>query len=223
LTEGQIEKYRNKINFFISEPDKGIFDAMNKGIDVCKGKYIGFLNAGDYYESNALSQLAANNQIGLDHGVIYGNTNLIIKLRNEVYSTKLKPKPKITEELLIAPMFCHQSSFVKQDLFRKVGYFDNVGIAGDWLHFVKLFRTEVSFKYFDITIANYLEGGASTSTAGFKESFKYKKEFKTFRFRDHIQLMLFRIKNFKPTKNLVNLIIWKTKIVLHSQRFKRIE
>lgn len=218
-----IEKYKDKIDFFCSEPDRGIFDAMNKGILMCTGQYLGFLNAGDFYEDDILLKLSEKVKHYKEIGVFYGKTNLLINLKSSAYSLEIVPNSNVNEKIFISPMFCHQSSFVQRNLFEEVGYFDDVGVAGDWLFFVKLFKKNVPFRYLNLTIANYLEGGASTTTAGFKESFKYKKQFNTFGFRDHLQLIWFRIKNFKPTKTLLHFIMWKLKINIYRNRFKKLK
>ncbi|RZK09834.1 MAG: glycosyltransferase [Flavobacterium sp.] len=218
-----IQKYKDKIDYFSSERDNGIFDAMNKAIEVCNGRYIAFLNAGDYYEPNVLSNLSVQLSNADKAGVVYGNTNLIIALGQKRYSTMISPRAMIDDQILIGPMFCHQSSFVKRELFDDFGGFENVGITGDWLYFVKLYNRGIIFKYVDITIANYLEGGASTTAAGFKESFEYKKKFGTFRFRDNFKLLLFYIKNFQPTKVILNLILWKTKMIIHKNKYTKLD
>ncbi|HDY89306.1 MAG TPA: glycosyltransferase, partial [bacterium] len=71
-----IKKYKKYIKYCISEPDKGIYDAMNKGIKIAKGDYINFLNAGDfYYENNVLSYLFDNLDKSVD--LLYGDSYLI--------------------------------------------------------------------------------------------------------------------------------------------------
>lgn len=68
-----IKKYADKITYWVSEPDKGIYDAMNKGVREAKGKYITFLNAGDfYYNQDSLLQLIQKGEIDNDPDVIYG-------------------------------------------------------------------------------------------------------------------------------------------------------
>lgn len=79
-TDGTIEiikKYENRIHFWISEPDNGIYDAMNKGIDKATGQWINFMNAGDcFHDNKVLESLFGENNY--DNCIaIYGNTNLV--------------------------------------------------------------------------------------------------------------------------------------------------
>lgn len=217
-----IKKYEDKIDLWISESDKGIFDAMNKGVELAKGKYIALLNAGDYYESHVLKKVEEIISRNQDAGVIYGDTNLIIPVGNNLYSLNIIPNTVVDERLMIAPVFCHQSSFVKRDLFLRLGYFDNVSIAGDWLHFIKLYKNQVRFLYINETISNYLEGGASTTAKGFKESFKFKKEFGTFRNKDYLTLVIFHLKDNAFFKRYLSSVLWKLKILKNKSKYKKL-
>ena len=68
-----IRKYSSYISYWISEPDKGIYDAMNKGIAYAKGEYIGILNSDDWYVKNSLSTIANQIQNNPNIDIIYGN------------------------------------------------------------------------------------------------------------------------------------------------------
>ena len=74
-TLNKIKKYKNKISVFISEPDAGIYDAMNKGILSATGDYISFMNAGDtYFSKYALEKVFSKPK---DQDIIYGDVNII--------------------------------------------------------------------------------------------------------------------------------------------------
>lgn len=66
-----IKRYQDKISFWISEPDMGIYDAMNKGISYAKGDYIGIINSDDWYELDAIEKIVS--KIKEDPIIIYGN------------------------------------------------------------------------------------------------------------------------------------------------------
>lgn len=217
-----IKKYENKISYWISEPDKGIFDAMNKGIALANGTFVSLLNAGDYYEEGILEKVSSIISKNDEAGVIYGDTNVIISVGREKYSLNIVPNTVIDDRLMVAPVFCHQSSFVKKSLFTKYGYFDNVSIAGDWLHFVNLYRNNVRFLYFNETVSNYLEGGASTTAKGFKESFEFKKKFGTFRMKDYLTLFIFHVKDNVYFKKYFNSILWRIKILRNRSKYRKI-
>jgi len=217
-----IKKYTDKINYWISEKDKGIFDAMNKGLQNVNGEFVAFMNAGDYYELEACAEMVMVMKQYLGVDVFYGDTNLIISTLKFKYGYKIYPTPTIDDNILIAPLFCHQSSFVRREMFDKYGSFDNVGIAGDWLHFVTLYNNGAKFKYVNKPIANYLEGGASTTVKGFRESFLYKRKFGTFRKKDYLTLFFFYIKDNYVFRNIINPLLWRGKIFINPTRYKKL-
>ena len=70
-----IKKYEDRIDYWVSERDRGIYDAMNKGIDLASGEWINFMNAGDGLDSYSILNEIFSNKINLKIGLIYGNTN----------------------------------------------------------------------------------------------------------------------------------------------------
>ena len=105
----------------ISEQDQGIFDAMNKGIQMARGRYINFMNADDkFHDSEVLETLFANQE--LDDDVIYGNTVRVS--RDEKWMTKADP----IEFMKWNMPFCHQSSITKTSIM-KTEFFD---LAFEW-------------------------------------------------------------------------------------------
>ncbi len=108
-----INSYNDSITKWVSEKDKGIYDAMNKGIKLAKGEYIGFLNAGDLYcYKNTLSELFSNIPSSID--IIYGDMILSNGHKNR---KKYHKATEFTKENLInkgTGVLCHQSLFVKR-------------------------------------------------------------------------------------------------------------
>lgn len=100
----------------ISEPDKGLYDAMNKGLKLAKGKYVLFLNAGDaFYDSDTLQKYAR--EAYRDADIIYGDT-LIVNNQGEVTGERhLKAPEKLNENSFSKGMLiCHQAFMAKKDL-----------------------------------------------------------------------------------------------------------
>jgi glycosyltransferase involved in cell wall biosynthesis len=214
-----IREYEDRIDYWMSEKDNGVFSAMNKGIAVAKGNFIGFLNSGDYYEFKAVEIIVDKIKNNQYIGVIYGNTNLIISVWGKRYFYTVKPSPVIDHNIKIAPLFCHQSSFVSKKTIERYGDFDEVKVAGDWLYFVRLYDNAVPFFYIDEQIANYLDGGISTTAKGFKESFPYKKKFGTFKKIDYLRLLLFYIKGLSIYKNYIYPIRWTISIFINPKKY----
>lgn len=82
-----IKKYADRLAYWVSEPDKGIYDAMNKGIDIATGDYINFMNAGDkFYQHNTVASLLESFTIMEPTTIIYGDT--LVKHKNRISLNK---------------------------------------------------------------------------------------------------------------------------------------
>ena len=143
-----IRKYDDRIDCWISEPDKGIYDAMNKGIDLATGEWINFMNAGDSFHSQTVLQDIFKADFDKSVGVLYGNT---YKIYPEF--SKIETPPKINHMKKSLP-FCHQSSFVKRE--QAMRKFDlRYKYASDNAFFYSLYMDNINFTYINQIISNY--------------------------------------------------------------------
>lgn len=158
-----LKKYNNLVTIWISEPDKGLYDAMNKGIIMATGDLVGILNSDDTFKSNTvleeLAQFHSSNIIDASIGDIiqHNDKNEIIRL----YSSK-NWKP---EKLSIGFMPPHPSIFFKRDLFDKYGLYNlSFKIGADYELITRFFfKNGISWKYSGITTTSMLVGGVSSS------------------------------------------------------------
>lgn len=136
------EKYKNRINTFISEKDNGIYNAMNKGIKLSHGEYLLFMNAGDsFYDKNVLSKFV---ECGLDKDIIYSNCVTAFSLpRIETYPEVLDSSFWIQNSLP------HQATLIKNSLFKKYGMYDeNYKIVSDYVKWIELIHiNKCSYKH----------------------------------------------------------------------------
>ncbi len=156
-----IESNKEHFAYWVSEPDAGIYDAMNKGIAQAKGDYILFLNSGDIlYKDDVLSKVTPTLDLGEE--IVYGN--LWIEDEQGRGFTNTYPDT-IDFSFLKKTSLGHASTFINKALFEKYGmYRTDLTIVSDWAFFVKVFSAEnVSHKHIDLTIAHFYEGGISTS------------------------------------------------------------
>ncbi|MDI3322138.1 glycosyltransferase family 2 protein [Pinibacter soli] len=125
-----IKQHSEKINYWVSEPDAGIYNAMNKGVIKATGEYCLFLNSGDYLiNSNILDVVFHSKNPNEDF--VYGN---IMRLNKNGKEYEHKAPEKLTFfTFYFSSSICHQAIFYKRDLFQKYGlYNEDNRIASDW-------------------------------------------------------------------------------------------
>lgn len=152
-TQEIIKKYVEKISFWVSEPDKGIYDAMNKGIVAASGAYVYFLNVGDkFYSKETLYNLL---KLSNNEDVIYGNSCIISDNDEKI----LKAKSRNIDWRTMP--YCHQSVIIKRELLM-LNLFDiSFKIAADYNQYQDLKKYKVVFRYIDISISRYDNDGFS--------------------------------------------------------------
>lgn len=143
---------------WISEPDHGIYDAMNKGISRVSGEWINFMNSGDgFYSKEVLSDIFSQ-EILPDEGVIYGNTELLLSCGNVV----MTPKPISYLNKKMA--FCHQSVFVRTEEMKAYLFNTDYRLAADYDFFYNYYQRGGKFRYVNLTIAVFeSEKGVSSA------------------------------------------------------------
>ena len=155
-TDGSIEiikKYKSKIHLWVSEPDKGIYDALNKGIKLANGDLIGICHSGDWLEPNAL-RIVAESSLG--HNIIAGN----LKYWKQDQSDVRKSRP--SKDIVYYCSILHTATFIKKELFDDIGlYPTDYRISGDYYWFLKAYLKGYEFHYVDENLTNFRAGGLS--------------------------------------------------------------
>lgn len=141
------------IDKWVSEPDSGIYNAMNKSIDQCSGDYVIFMNSGDcFYSSDVIDNVFKNSPT---EDVIYGNVRF-----NEVLSANRDIKS--LQDFFCKSPFCHQGVFAKLEKVREERFNEDLKIVADWAMFVNLFISGSTFKYVSVVVAQCQNGGVSS-------------------------------------------------------------
>jgi glycosyltransferase involved in cell wall biosynthesis len=162
-TDGSVDvirEYTNKITYWISEPDSGIYNAMNKGILKAKGVYLNFLNSGDWFLDQTILQKLFSIDYNAD--ILYGdvnhvNENGILKL----YSSYMEEN--ITLAYFYKHEFSHQAAFIRRHLFSSGLYDESFKIVSDWKFFIdRIVFKNCSIKKINLVIINYNMSGIST-------------------------------------------------------------
>jgi glycosyltransferase involved in cell wall biosynthesis len=126
-----IESQGSQIDYWVSEPDKGIYHAMNKGIAKATGEYLLFLNGGDHFFNNDV--LEQNHNVLNLVDIIYFNLHVVNSKSDFI---KTYPE-KLSFSYFVKDTLPHQASFIKASLFEKVGLYDEgLILLSDWKFFL---------------------------------------------------------------------------------------
>lgn len=162
-----ISKYQDKRIKLISEKDKGLYDAMNKGIKLSTGDIIGTINSDDILASEDIFQTVIDN-FDENTDVIYAN----IKYYNEDFSKVKRDFISGTKE---NDYFCpaHPSMYVRKQIYEKIGTYNiNYKIAADFDFMVRCNLNNVRYKYIDKYFVYMRYGGKSNGFVGYLENYK---------------------------------------------------
>ncbi len=160
------EKYKDRIDVFISKKDNGIYDAMNKAIELSKGEWLIFMNAGDtFYENNSLEKICTNHKNAFKKNDILYCDSLYHNKDNSSYIPKFPNK--IKEEFWKRSCLSHQSTFIKKELFEKYGNYDEFyKISADLEKWLCFQNAGCKFKHIKEIVSNYYVDGLSSNAKG---------------------------------------------------------
>lgn len=147
-----IGKYKDKISLLISEPDRGVYDAMNKGIKYSTGDFVYFINSGDVLLNPSILSKIKLEELKERNAIIYGN---VVVAYGNIEALE-KPRPFFNSKMKFKGIgICHQSMFFPGELIRNEKYDLSYNIAADYDLAYRLWRKGTVFLYKDITIAKY--------------------------------------------------------------------
>jgi glycosyltransferase involved in cell wall biosynthesis len=158
-----LDNYKELVSKSVSEPDKGLYDAMNKGIKMATGDVVGILNSDDIFTDDHVLENVANFHSKNNVDASVGN---IIQFNDEGKTVrKYSAKNWNPEKLKIGFMPAHPAIFFKRELFEKYGYYQLDFIIGaDYELITRYFlKHHISWKFSDITTTSMLIGGLSSS------------------------------------------------------------
>ena len=168
-----IKKYESKISYWVSEPDKGIYYAMNKGLSIATGKLVSILSSDDWYESTtvekAVNYYKLNPEVDIIHGLLrFIGANDMPDLVTGHYNS-----------FLTKGMIEHPTCFISRKMYDKVGFYNvHYKSAGDYEWMLRAKKLEAKFLFIPELFTNFRRGGISSSYIGASEELLIKKRFK---------------------------------------------
>ena len=164
----------------ISEPDKGIYDAMQKGLDRATGDYVCFLNAGDRLP-NADTLLMIADKVDNERmpGVLYGDTDIVDDEGNYLFRRRLTPPEHLTwRSFRHGMVVCHQAFYARTDIAKRVDYDLQFRYSADVDWCIRVMKEcendSLELKNLHLTVVNYLQEGQTTlhHRASLRERFR---------------------------------------------------
>lgn len=167
----RVKERENKYNVIVvSEPDKGLYDAMNKALKLASNNYVVYLNAGDVFTSdNTLETIA--NCVGEGEklpGVLYGDTNIVNSKGEFIRKRRLSPPQKMNWKSFKQGMLvCHQAFYALTSIAKKTPYNLSYRLSADVDWCIRIMKTAKKenrdIRNVNATIANFMDGGLTTT------------------------------------------------------------
>lgn len=192
-TTNIIQKYMSKLSLWISEPDKGIYDAMNKGIKLATGDFINFMNSGDcFYSNNSISEIA--NHIKNKDCIYFGKT--VGKFKYGKLIQKIQPFYE-AKKYCPGVGICHQSIFVPTQLAKKSPFDLSYKVCADHHMLYKMYCNGTPFKFINTLVSEI------TSDEGYSDKnilIKLKERGRIYNLQNTKEFIFFLYFNFLKQK-----------------------
>lgn len=205
-----IQKYRDRIDLWVSEKDEGIYDAMNKAIGLAKGEWVNFMNAGDTFSSDRVMKDIFDQTRSPREEVIYGKSI-------NIYPTFTQNGTILNlDDMWKAMPINHQAMFVKTKLLQKYGFDQKYRFAADYDLIMRLKTDNIRFTFID-QVVSLVDCIDSTSVKNILESIAERKKIAT-RNGSTVKISLYyflltsRIKLFSIVKRLIP-ASWANRII----------
>ena len=172
-----IKKHEGKIDKWISEPDEGIYDAMNKGIRMAEGRVIGILNADDELNSGVLDRISVEFEKDEDLDYVYGFVERITQSGTVYGIADSLYQGEISDRKYRQIPIPHGALFIKKQMFKEIGYYETSYIINsDYDFILRLIDQNKKGKRIDLAVSRYRDGGKSSGYLTFWERRKLLKK-----------------------------------------------
>lgn len=166
-----IEKYKDRIDYFLSEPDTGIYNAINKGIRRATGEFLNFMNAGDEFaDKNVLKKVFGENTNYKGKDILYGNAFYVYPYKNNMVAPILFPN-KINVNFFFnfywneTYTINHQASFIRREIL-KIGYDENLKTASDYEFWLWAIKHKKVYHHLNFFCSRFYMDGAGCASPG---------------------------------------------------------
>lgn len=188
-TDGTLDIIReneNYIAYWLSEPDRGIYDAMNKGIVLCRGEIIGIINSDDWYLPDAIEQVVKAYREHRDVDVFFGDLLTVDRDGGHVEEIKGSLE-SITSDMTLN----HPTVFITGETFARNPFRMDLKIVADYELMLRLYLAGAKFHYLGVPMACFTRGGKSYNhRLRFSELYDLKKEYHLINGREHAILSI---------------------------------
>lgn len=168
-----IRQYDDKIDYWVSEKDQGIYDAMNKGICLSLGEFIVIINSDDYLHISTLKNINKIFQRNVNLDYVYAKLDIISADGSIIKNIKPLGTQHWKFKIFRHMPFFHPSLFVKKDVYHRVGLFDiDYKVSADYDFSLKLIEFGLNGQFLDITTGVFRLGGQSGGVQTYKENYK---------------------------------------------------
>ncbi|MDK3020923.1 glycosyltransferase [Pseudodonghicola flavimaris] len=154
-----VRKYEKNVDYYVSEPDRGIYDAMNKGLELAQGDYILLLNSDDWYQPDAVSRLVAAQQFS---GCSF--TGSLARYVNEDGSSHVLPSMTYDKSVLLRMPLRHETMLIPAALYDRIGPYDTAfPIIADFELTVRLYQAGATYYEVGAPLLNFRTSGVSNT------------------------------------------------------------